>query len=261
MELDELFSGDAEEQEQPAEGDTTGQATEDTPQTTGEGDASPDTTQTDSATPDAGESEDRQVPLAALKSERKKRQSAEEHLRDVERKLAYAQGQQAANQKPAEAKKPFEWTEDAVLEDIPGAFTKVESNLNERIRDMKFKMSHAAAKAMYPDYDDVMSHLDEASKALPYLGQSLNDADMPALTAYQAVKDYQEQLKAPKNDAERIEAEVQKRLEVEIAKLKANSAGDGVPSPLSSARGSGAGTASGAAWNGPTPLKDLFGGR
>lgn len=253
MAIEEYFADGQEQQPEP--GGDAGHSEESSADPTGEQMADEADT---SATPDAEGKDDRMVPLPALKEERRKRQELAEKLSEMERQLAYVQGQQAAAQRTPEAPQEDPWDEDAVMSDLPGSFRKVEQRLEEKVREMRYRMSHAQARAMYEDYDQTMAHLQDAAKAIPHLGDAVARSDAPALTAYYAVKEYLDRQNAPKNEAERIEAEVKKRLEAELAKLGKAAP---TPTPLSSARGTGAATAQNAEWSGPTPLTDLFGGR
>jgi chromosome segregation ATPase len=242
--------------------DTTNQGGENR-DTTGQGDegeaAEGQTGETAAEQPgDADPKEDKRVPLAALKDERRKRQSAEETLRKLEQRLAYIEGQQSATKQP---KQEFEWREESVLEDIPGAFKTVESRLDERLRKERYEQSHELAKAMYDDYDEVMSHLNDVAKEIPSLPAALDSSRQPAILAYREIKRHLQEKQTPKMSGADFESEVSKRVKEELEKLKREINAEGLPTPMSSARGSGGATASGVQWSGPAPLEDLFGGR
>lgn len=250
----EDFFAEGDDQPTPTDGGDAGQAEHGQTPT---GDTSTDDVDVDtSATPGAEGKDERMVPLPALRDERRKRQQLAEQLVKMERQLAYMQGQQEARGGQAEPQQD-EWDDDSISADLTGSFKKMEQRVEERVRDLKYRMSYAQARAMYPDFEKVLAELEDTAKEIPQLGNAIATSDAPAITAYLAVKEHLARKEAPKNEAERIEAEVKKRLEAELAKLGKAA----TPTPLSSVRGTGAATAQAADWSGPTPLKDLFGGR
>lgn len=257
MSIDSMFEAADQPQEQQP-GEEPGQAADVTnemaPQATGDTDGDQPS---DSVTPDADTQQGHMVPLAALKDERKKRQQFEERLRQHEQELAYLKGQQSAVQAPQTKAEEFQWTEDNVLDDIPGAFSKVEERIGQRLDSDRMAMSSEMAMAMIPDYREVIKDLNEAAKELPHLESGIQSSRAPAFYAYQQVKAWKAQKSKPQMDEKAIEAEIEKRVNAKIEELQKQA----VPTPLSSARGSGAGTANGAAWNGPMSMEALFGGR
>lgn len=207
----------------------------------------------------SGAEQDRRVPLAALKDERKKRQQAEQSIRSLEQRLAYIEGQQASLAKPKEEE--FVWDEEKVLGDLPGALQTVEERVYERVRKERYEESTEIAEAMFDDFNEVMAHINDAAKADPSLGQAISSSKQPAILAYRRTKSFLEQKKSPRMTQEQIDAEVEKRLNARLEQMKKEQQSDGLPSNLSSARGSGAATARNQQWGGPTPLDTLFDGR
>ena len=179
---------------------------------------------------------------SALKEERRKRQQYESELAEVRRQA----GQQSAPATPAQPQEP-EWNE-SVLEDLPGAFKKVEQRFNQRLEAeltrQRYAQSEAAAQQFIPDYAQVMEGYSELTQANPYIARMVHDAPSPAIAAYQAMKQWNAaKANNPQAIETRIRGESQTRiqqLEAEIAQLRSLTAAGSVPTSLTSARGSGA---------------------
>lgn len=249
MSLDAMLQGEPE----PAANDDVvenagGQAEE-----TDSAEPTASTGENEGATPGA-EAPQKLVPLPALQEERRKRQEIQARLEELERRVAT----QSAPPQPPQPK--WEWTEDKVLNDLPGAFRTVEQRqqqfLDERFRAYRYDSSVMTARQMHQDYDDVMTHYQEVVKSQPHLMHTVDASPMPALTAYKAVKAHIEQQNA--NDPARIESLVQERVKAELAKMSGTIAAAGVPKSITSARGSGAASPSSAAWSGPPPMDEIF---
>ena len=254
MSIDSMFeAADPQPQEQ---GEDTGQAAEVTedPQATGD---IVDEMSAASATPGAETQQGHMVPLAALKDERKKRQQFEEQLRQQQQELAYLKGQQSVSQQqPIQEEEPLRFG-DEVYDDLPGTLNQLEERIGQRLSEKEMRKSAQMAVAMLPDYGEVMKDLNEAAGELPYLEKGIEESDAPAFYAYQQVKAWKANKSKPRMDEKAIEAEIEKRVQAKMEELQKQA----VPTPLSSARGAGAGTANGAVWNGPTPMDALFDGR
>lgn len=235
--------------EQSAAASTTGEA----PPTerTAESDASPGIDETSAA-----------GLKQALLAERKKRQDKERDLEARERELAdyrsrplYAPQPQAAP--PPE--KPWEWTEDAVLSDLPGSFRRVEEREELRYRARRFKASEELARLQFQDYDETLKLFPEVTRHNRGLLQEIEQSEMPALYAYHAIKRHAEAAKHadPTQREAQIEAEVKKRVEAALAKERSQSAAESVPVSLTTVRGSGAATPKPKTWAGPKPLSAI----
>lgn len=202
---------------------------------------------------DEGGSGDRQVPLQALLSERDKRQEMERKLAAIEERMNSVVQHQQASQRSEE---DDAWTEEKILEDIPGALKRLEGGFEKRLKAERYSSSEFYAKKVHEDYDDVIARYTEAARANKYLANIVDESPMPALAAYEATKEWLDKTSGT-SDAEasrEIEA-----LKQEIAKLKGQAPGAQVPQSLTTARGAGAAVPAAGAWSGPPSMEDLFG--
>jgi hypothetical protein len=148
----------------------------------------------------------RQVPLAALESERAQRQSLQDELRMIKEHLSLMQARQ--NQPvPIQEEK---YSDDDVM--TFGEFKKIagkfESNINQKLSEMEMAKK-------YPDYEEVVSkYLPEVIKEDPSIADSLR-ATQDYKLAYRLAKSSEgyrkdHKQKAKSADAERLVANSQR---------------------------------------------------
>jgi DNA mismatch repair ATPase MutS len=150
--------------------------------------------------------EERQVPLAALESERTQRQQLQDELRVIKDHLSLMQARQNQPAPPPEES----YSDDDVM--TFGEFKKLagkfESNINQKLSEMEMAKK-------YPDYEEVVSkYLPEVIKEDPSIGESLRKSQDYRL-AYRLArssdsyrKDHKQQKKSA--DAERLVANSQR---------------------------------------------------
>lgn len=197
--------------------------------------------------PPATGAPEKMVPETALVGVRKDFQSK---VAALEQQLAQIR---AAQQPSAEAD---EWTEDD-YDDPQQLATKLESRFKKQLDTYRYASSEEVARNQYSDYDEVMQSYAELAQKSPNLAQEVDQATFPALHAYKRVKAYLEAPTDPDQAAQRINQLVEKRVAAEIQKVRSQ-LGARLPTGLASAPGAtGAGTAHGQPWSGPTPLDKL----
>lgn len=212
--------------------------------------------QDEGATPGATEQQ-RLVPVAALQDERRKRQEAAELVRELQARIDAIERDTQARRQPAPEPEP-ELTEDAIMADLPKAFKTVERKFEQRLDGMRYQMSEAQARKIYNDYDEVIQEYVQLARQNPVVAQQVHMDAAPAFAAYDYVKKARAAREAsdPKKLEEKIQAEVSKRLQAELDKLKAIPAAQQVPQSIGSVRGSGA--TSNPAWSGPPSMSDIL---
>lgn len=202
------------------------------------------------------------VPLSALQEERTKRQQLKAEVDELRR-----QAGERSTPQPPQPQEPA-WT-DKVLEDLPGSFQRVETRVQEQISaqltQQRYAQSEMLAQQFLPDYAEVMKTYPELAQVAPHVARAVHESASPALTAYQAAKQY---LAAKSNNPQAIEARVRaeaqtkiQALETELSQLRAQTTADSVPTSLTSVRGSGAGTPRVDNDPTPTPLSEIVGPR
>lgn len=239
MGIDE-FLGSSEETPAP---EPTEESQDAVPEPPGEDADVPEPQDEDEPKADAG-SDERVVPLPALKEERRKRQEADRKIEELERRIAYAQ-QQAQPQAPApEPIDPYS--------DLPGALQAVE-------RGLRYRMSEDMARDRYTDYDEVMADYADAIRENPALAYAVESSGAPSITAYRALQQRREakKLADPTAMKKKIEEEVSRRVKEEL-EARGLSKAASIPPSISTARGSGANRAKGDAWAGPPSLKEIL---
>jgi hypothetical protein len=170
--------------------------------------------------------QEQNVPLAALQSERAKRQQVEDEIRMIKDHLALNQVQQSQQTQPA--KNEFEGLEDGDVMTV-GEFKKLTSGLTNKfqmtIEEMKMSQKN-------PDYQDVITrYLPDILKKNPGLKNTLQKSHDYELAYYLAKN----------SDAYRTENK-QKKKSVDAQRIVANSSKTsslssmGSPSPISQAR-------------------------
>jgi hypothetical protein len=147
------------------------------------------------------------VPLAALKSEREKRQRFERELEE-------------SRKRPVEPVAPPDFYQDPEGH-IQAAVNQVRQEANDRV----ISALEGAAKAANPDYDEVMGEVLEHMASQPPAVQEMLKAQVfqsqnPAMEAYTLGKKLREmrEMQDPGAFRKKVEAEVRAKLEAEFAK-------------------------------------------
>jgi len=188
------------------------------------------------AAPEAHKEKD--VPYAAMKAEREKRQERERELQERDRRIAEYERQLQELRNPAQPQqqpKPIEIWED------PDAY------INQRLQSVEQQQTarlyaalEAQAREVYPDYDDVFAVVQEHAKTNPTIGPQVLSAPNPALAAYKLGKHLRElkQMEDPEAYRAKVAAEVRAEIEAELrAKEDAKrKAAQTIPPDLSSSR-------------------------
>lgn len=137
--------------------------------------------------------------------ERRKRQAAEERLRDLEARLS--------QQEAAPAKERPD-----VFEDAEGAFKHTEETFEQRIVNERVNMSRSMMEMMHDDYSDMEQAFIALAKDNPALANQMYASANPAKFAYDTAKQHSEIQKfSDPNYAENLKAQI--RAEV-LAELK-----------------------------------------
>jgi hypothetical protein len=171
--------------------------------------------------PPSADQSSKSVPLPALQEERKQKQALKQQLDAAQKRInelqALAEQRQQQTAKEPEAD-PYE-SDDAILDDLPGALKNVRSQQDKALREWKINASEEVARDQFADYDDLMgTHYLDAVKADPSILQRVDKAAMPALAAYKAVKKYIEtkdfnpdSLKTLQDENARLKQELEER--------------------------------------------------
>lgn len=136
----------------------------------------------DVETPTTKDTEESLVPVAALKSERRKRQ-------ELEAKIASYEAKEKGEQAP---KRPD------VLEDQEGAFNHVENNFEERLFQERINLTKEVMMESKPDYLEKADYFLELVKENPALADEVRKASNPAKFAYNKAKEHLDYLEFQK---------------------------------------------------------------
>jgi len=199
------------------------------------------------------------VPVAALQSERAKRQALEQRLRDLEAKL-----QSGSPPPPPPGPDPI-----AALLDDPQGF--VRSRVEEEVRGVRFELSAQMQRAAAPDYDDAEAALFDyvqaaEASANPVLRleaeqirHAIRSSANPAAVALELGRRARALAAVGGDPSALIEREVERRLaeRLKTPSPAARSAA-GLPSlPASLADARAVGTRTPPGDSGPTPISDI----
>lgn len=178
--------------------------------------------------------EDKTVPLPALLAEREKRQALERQLAELRQQ----------SQQP-----------DPEFFEAPEHHLRL---IEQRNTQRLYAALEEQAKAVYPDYDDVVAKVIDAAQDNPVIQKQVFESANPALAAYQLGKKLAEveQMQDPVAYRAKIEAELRAKIEAEFATKAAEKARAAaqVPPDLSQVRNA-AGQFAAAA---PSPVDELF---
>lgn len=203
--------------------------------------------------PPASEESEGNIPIAALKDERSKRQALEAELAQM--RAYYAQMQQQPQ--PQQVQGPPDRWEDPegydawlIQQAASYASSTARQEATQAYQTERVRMSAEAAKSRYPDYFEKLDVFDKMLQVNPGLAQQLYRAPDPADFAYKTA-----QLQMDIMQHGGIEGLVQARVKAREAELLQN-APAALPPSISSDRSVGA--RGGPAWGGPTPLGDIL---
>jgi len=193
--------------------------------------------------------QDKTVPLGALKDERRKRQEAESERQELQKQVAFLQGQfqafqsqQPSHQQDLEAK--ADKIRDDYYTDPVGTVEKIiEERVGkvsaDRVQD-RINLSEALVKRQYDDYDDVVGVFVDAAKNNPALAVQMRDDVNPALFAYEYGKKIRDvsQYSTIDEMREKLRAEVMAELEAKQKSQQSLSAAAGMSKTNAGARSS-----------------------
>lgn len=193
---------------------------------------------------------------AALKDERRKRQELEDRLRQYDEYFTQLQTQQ--QRQPQQIPDMFEDPDGFkahLAEQIRAELMQeLTPTLNQHRTLTRAEMSEIAARQKFEDYDATVEDFKEAMASNPFLLTQLQQAQDPALFAYNAGKQYR-QAKAYGGEAppsrEQIEAEIREQIKAELSLPQSRA-----PSTFAGDRS--VGSRSGPAWTGPSSMGDLL---
>lgn len=188
------------------------------------------------AEPPKIEPDPQMVPVAALQSERQKRQQLERELENI-RNTAKPQ------EKPEDAEARF--------------FENPVAIVDQRVRMAELNMSEQIARSAHQDYDEKLNVFADIVKQNPVFAQQMMQHAHPAEFAYQtAVKHLEfQKMQNPDQYKAEIKAELEKQLRAEFEQKFKSSAS--LPPDLAAARSAGANNQA-PAWNGPPPFEDIL---
>lgn len=198
------------------------------------------------------------IPVAALRDERQKRQQLEAQLQQYQQYFASLEQQQPAQ--PAEVPDMYvdpqgytQWVaaqiRENIMQEVQQYGSQFETSNLARVSEMLARQRHA-------DYDEKIAVVVEAAKSNPHIAYEVANAADPAEHAYKVASNIlaARQLgttEIPSRDA--IEAEIREKIMAELGLSSKPTA----PSSLASDR-SLAVSRSGPAWGGPETLEDIL---
>lgn len=169
---------------------------------------------------------------AALLAERRKRQELEARLAEQQKE------------------KPDFW------EDPEARLADTEAKFQQQLVMQKLDISEAFAREKYSDFDEKLEIFAAMLQENPVLHQQMVQQVNPAEFAYKTALS-QQKLKEM-GDPLKYEAELEKKLRAKWEAEKEAENKKKADLPGSIATTAGAGGTTGATWNGPTPINDLF---
>lgn len=221
------------------------------------------------------------VPLEALQSERKKRQSYTETLTKVEQRLAEneARNQQMQNfifqqmqaaeikrqqaqaqQTPAEPEKTFWDDPDGYLANLKKSMQNEVEQRQQALRNYQSRMF--AEREHSPDaVKQALDALGEVQKVNPqaaaFLSNNFNEQVHPygALVEWHKRAREQSEFSAP-DARQKLEAEIRAKVMEELQQAQPSMAASSMPGDFATTRNVGA--RSGQAWSGPANINDIF---
>ena len=202
--------------------------------------------------PPASEETQGNIPIAALKDERAKRQALEAELMQMRNQFAQMQQPQAQPEQgpPDRWEDPEGYDRWLINQATTQATQQARTEATQAYQTQRIQMSAQEAKAKLPDYAEKMGVFEQMVNVNPGLVDQLYQAPNPAQFAYETAK-----MQMEISQYGGLEALIEARVKAREAELlqKAPAA---LPPSISSDRSVGA--RSGPAWGGPTPLGDIL---
>lgn len=198
------------------------------------------------APPASEQSAPENVPFAALKDERAKRQELERRLQEYEAFFEQARNAQAQPQ-----------AVDPEADPIAYVTAQVQQALLPQVQQQQLQtrveVTEVLARQKWADYDEKVELFKEEAVKNPFLVREVMQAANPAEYAYNVASQIAQarQYGGQTPTREQIEAELREKIMAEI----------GMPqrqAPLSTANERSVAGRGGPAWSGPTPLDDIL---
>lgn len=222
--LETVINGESEQVEQTEK-----------PEPKGEESASPAPKPVEEAKPQE------QVPLAALKAEREKRQASEQRMQALEQELKRLQEKP---QTPAEPEDEFAF------------FDNPKAVLDRQRQEIRLETSALVARSKYADFDEKATlFFQEMVAQNPAVIDAMLNNPNPAEYIYNEAKKHAEfkDFSDPEAYKQKLREELRKELEAELeAKTKPR-----LPPDLAQAPSAGGQTTK-PQWSGPTPMRDIL---
>lgn len=229
--------------------------------------------QAEAGPPPAEAPEPEAVPVAALRSEREKRQAAERQAAEHARMIADLQAKLAAVQSPPPSKPDIAkemWQDPEGPEAYAAKLAERQrQEVEAQIVQTRFTLSESYARRQYADFDQVAEVFGKAVEAQARglgvapqetpLAAGLRKHPDPAQFAYEMGKKAMTFARIGDDPEAFIASEVQKRVQAALAAAQSPEASPSLPASLASVRSTGGRTPAGFA--GPTPLEAIIGPR
>lgn len=203
------------------------------------------------------------VPLAGLRDERQKRQTAEQQLAESKQMLAQYEGylKGMTTQTPQEETKPVDFFEDpsgyvnSTVSALEEKFNQQVQQTQKETRNQIFNMSEALVASTHEDFPEVKQHFLSMAEKNPNLAQKIMDSQNPWLAAYELGK--QDMELSEVGDVSAYKDKIRDELKAEVmAELKAEleASGKTLKVPESLVNHPSKGGAKPGDWGGPTSL-------
>lgn len=209
-----------------------------------------------SAPPAPSEDESPTVPRTALQDERRKRQTLEAELADLNQRFMQVQ-QPPAAQQPQQIPDQWEDPDGHTRYLAEQAAQVAEERAFQRMQQHRVMVSAEAAKTKHPDYLDRIAVFEQLSAQNPALSQQMLNHPDPAEYAYSIAQQHEKMSQYGSID-EMLAAEKVKWEAEALAKLKAELPAQ--PAPASLANERNVGSRSGPAWSGPASMDEMLSG-
>jgi hypothetical protein len=205
--------------------------------------------------PPAAQEEPGQIPFAALKDERAKRQAYEAELAELRAQLAQLQ-QQPAPQAQQEQGPPDRWEDPEGYDRwlVAQATNQATEAAREALVVDRIRLSAEQAKAQHPDYLEKKSVFEQMARHNPMLIEEMKRHPNPAQYAYDVAKT-QLELQQYGGLEGLIEARIAAR-QAEAMQSVQQQLPPSAPPTISGDRS--VASRSGPAWAGPTPIGDIL---
>ena len=208
---------------------------------------------------DQQQTPEQQVPLAALQSEREKRQNAEQRLQTLERAV-----QQGQMQQPQQAPQQPELTNDQFFDNPLGYMAAFQQQTENKLRN-EFSEQTMRREVGDAEYESKLTHFAGMVQRNPSLSGQLGATKDPARFAYQQAKadmqgiDLSDPDSLYKKALADAEAKLRAEFEQKMQASQGQTAQQDLPGSLATAPAAGGASSSDVLPN--TDLKSLYNGR